>query len=341
VKKIDARLAKILADPDDDQLRLVYADELIERDDPRGELIQIQCAEEGGTGGRPGDDWRALRKKADRIIAKHQKAWLAPFRESIYRWAFERGFLGHVWGDPADFPKKAEVLFAMEPVETVHITGMKPAAAGKLGAKDVWRPVRVLDLSSQRMKGPEVTAFFAKARFEKLRELQIWRNPMGDDGAKSIAGAGLPPLRDLGVETCGLGPAGAEAIARVKLVERLGIGGNAIGDRGAKALAHLKVTHLDAASCEIGSEGAAALAAMAALVELDLRSNGVGDDGVIELARSKTIKKLDLGSNPLGAAGVKALLAMKQLEELSVWGEGLDEKSIAAVKKRFGEYAAR
>ena len=33
----------IFANPDDDAPRLVYADWLLERGDPRGEFIQIQC----------------------------------------------------------------------------------------------------------------------------------------------------------------------------------------------------------------------------------------------------------------------------------------------------------
>ena len=35
-------LAQIYANPDDDALRAVYADALLERGDPRGELITLQ-----------------------------------------------------------------------------------------------------------------------------------------------------------------------------------------------------------------------------------------------------------------------------------------------------------
>ena len=48
-RSIDALLADIYANPDDDAPRLVYADLLLERDDPRGELIRLQL--ERGRGG--------------------------------------------------------------------------------------------------------------------------------------------------------------------------------------------------------------------------------------------------------------------------------------------------
>jgi len=40
----NAFLQAILDDPDNDDLRLVYADWLEERGDPRGEFIRLQCA---------------------------------------------------------------------------------------------------------------------------------------------------------------------------------------------------------------------------------------------------------------------------------------------------------
>ncbi|HEU0035427.1 MAG TPA: TIGR02996 domain-containing protein [Kofleriaceae bacterium] len=43
IAKQDPLLARVLADPDDAGLRSVWADALIERDDPRGELISIQA----------------------------------------------------------------------------------------------------------------------------------------------------------------------------------------------------------------------------------------------------------------------------------------------------------
>lgn len=65
-------LGQVYAEPDDDTPRLVYADWLQQRDDPRGELIALQIARASSkarTGGR-------LRE--NELLAEHDAAWAAP-----------------------------------------------------------------------------------------------------------------------------------------------------------------------------------------------------------------------------------------------------------------------
>src|SRR4051794_31566535 len=66
--------AAILAAPDDLAPRLVYADWLSERGDPRGEHIVLQCAE-----GRE-DEARELRRRA--LWQRYGATWLAEDLES-------------------------------------------------------------------------------------------------------------------------------------------------------------------------------------------------------------------------------------------------------------------
>ena len=68
-------LAAIVEAPDDDAPRLVYADWLQSRGDPRGEFIQLQCQ----LAATPDDDRRrAMRIAENKLLAAHGKAWLAP-----------------------------------------------------------------------------------------------------------------------------------------------------------------------------------------------------------------------------------------------------------------------
>jgi len=88
---LDALLADVYADPDDDGARLVYADALLERGDPRGELITLQCrlAREPELPGA-----RELRRRISELVDSYGKQWLgelAPVVRAGYR--FERGFL--------------------------------------------------------------------------------------------------------------------------------------------------------------------------------------------------------------------------------------------------------
>ncbi|MEO8704327.1 MAG: TIGR02996 domain-containing protein [Kofleriaceae bacterium] len=72
----DAELeAAILANPDDDAAYLVYADYLMARDDPRGQLIVIQAQAEE----EPEKARRAvLRKAAGALIDQHREYFLGP-----------------------------------------------------------------------------------------------------------------------------------------------------------------------------------------------------------------------------------------------------------------------
>jgi uncharacterized protein (TIGR02996 family) len=75
----DAFLRAILAQPNDDNVRLVYADWLEEQGDPgsasRAEFLRL-TAELGATGGRKG--WRkALRKQLQKLAAELDTDWLA------------------------------------------------------------------------------------------------------------------------------------------------------------------------------------------------------------------------------------------------------------------------
>lgn len=74
---LEALLAAIYASPDDDAPRLVYADALLERGDPRGEFIVRQCR---------GD-------AANDLIEEHGDGWLDELAPLLVHSTFERGFL--------------------------------------------------------------------------------------------------------------------------------------------------------------------------------------------------------------------------------------------------------
>jgi uncharacterized protein (TIGR02996 family) len=81
-------LAAIYAQPDDDAPRLVYADALQERGDPRGELIalQIRLATETGE--------PAMRVRERELLREHGSAWLGALAPIVLApYAYERGFL--------------------------------------------------------------------------------------------------------------------------------------------------------------------------------------------------------------------------------------------------------
>ena len=89
-QNLEALLQAVYDAPADDAPRLVYADALLERGDPRGELItaQIRLATSYAIADRE------LRQREKELVTAHGKQWLgelAPVVMSGYR--FERGFL--------------------------------------------------------------------------------------------------------------------------------------------------------------------------------------------------------------------------------------------------------
>ena len=85
--EIEAALLRAICDaPHEDAPRLVYADWLTERGDPRGEFIAAQCLRTIESRER----WSAL-------LYQHEAVWAAHVRMlPSCRYRFERGFVSHV-----------------------------------------------------------------------------------------------------------------------------------------------------------------------------------------------------------------------------------------------------
>src|SRR4051812_28078438 len=76
-------LQAIRAEPDDDTVRLIYADWLMEQDDPvraeRGEFIRLQIEHARLP---PGHEQRQpLEQRQQELLARHWEAWIGPLRE--------------------------------------------------------------------------------------------------------------------------------------------------------------------------------------------------------------------------------------------------------------------
>jgi uncharacterized protein (TIGR02996 family) len=83
--KLEELLDAIYERPDDVDLRLVYADALLERGDPRGELITLQCQPQPTP---------AQSRRANALVKLHGLAWLGALAPVLASgWRFERGFL--------------------------------------------------------------------------------------------------------------------------------------------------------------------------------------------------------------------------------------------------------
>src|SRR5581483_12084459 len=96
----DAFLAAVVARPDDDLPRLIFADWLDEHGEPeRAEVIRLQCA--AARGDPDGDPLRgypatSARQRMIDLETAHRAAWLGPLARMVWQAEVRRGFVEHV-----------------------------------------------------------------------------------------------------------------------------------------------------------------------------------------------------------------------------------------------------
>ena len=252
-----ALLSAILADPDDDRPRLVYADWLERHGQfDRARLIRVQIEL-----ARQPDDAEAasaMQVEEEQLEAACKNA--LPQLDGITWGGFERGLVRSVYpATPAAFHRHA-------------------GAIGDMGS--------VYRVSFENLDGFDILAQVPDlARFT---ELDVCDDPhwglrdghpehrFNDDLQAVLASAHCPRLRTLRLNVCQLGPRGAKALAdcpRLESLVHLGLVDNYIGDEGVAALAaspHLTaVRNLSIYLNHIGPAGVEALAASASLGGLE------------------------------------------------------------------------
>jgi len=158
----DAFLAAIIAEPDDDALRLIFADYLDDHGQPeRAEFIRVQCklakleAQEVVPVYESAVNRAAIfnavldyqreqlrQRERELLFAANSNgthtnrcAWFEPFRKFCLvtqerdGWEFRRGFVESVTLSAADFYQHAAALFRAAPLTAVRLANLKPQRA--------------------------------------------------------------------------------------------------------------------------------------------------------------------------------------------------------------------
>lgn len=194
----DALHAAILAAPEDDTPRLVYADWLDEtgQADP-AEFIRVQVA----LARRPTLELQA-RERA--LLALHEDEWLAPYQmpggplRGGAHGQFRRGFIEIVWMTATDFRHRAEALFLGCPLRELRLTRTTELDLGKLMEYPLLSRLAGLDLSDRKL-GDAAARLVVWSPFTLgLEVLRLRGCGISDDGAARLAD-GDWPLRELDV----------------------------------------------------------------------------------------------------------------------------------------------
>jgi uncharacterized protein (TIGR02996 family) len=297
-----AFLETILADPDDNTARLVFADWLEEHGDPRGEFIRTQIAL---TDPRLDNANRVpLLLRAAELRAQHEEGWVEEIRELISEWTFERGFIERITIDAASFLRHADALFRHAPIRHVKFRDLGAPASPSNGS------------------ALPITKIAGSPHLERLLGLELTGNGLGDSGTEILATEARftrLDMLDLGMNFIELD--GIKALAESRKLANLRtlvLDHNPVHDMGIYALASCsqlaKLRTLRLQFCDVTPLGARYLAEAASLPcleALDVSHNELGDDGVRVLARARKLgqlRELRLQNCGVGALGVRLLL---------------------------------
>jgi uncharacterized protein (TIGR02996 family) len=303
-----ALLANILANPDDKKARLVYADLLQERGDPRGAFIVMQCVRAELPDGDPRIP--ELDTQIAASLAEHKKTWTALGENKGARWEFRRGFVEKLSLDASSLLANADTIFGAEPIEELSI----------------WK----ID-ESKRKHGTSRLAPILELPLVKIRRLSLARCSLVEADFVALANArtlGSVEVLDLtngGSETIPIAPlARATSLPRLR---ELKLGGCMMGDDAMAELARaptLRFARLIAPRNDFTAAACEAIAGATwapGLEHLDLSANEIlSDDGLRFLAESPrldALRSLVLEYCGLGPAAVDLVLGSPVFARLS------------------------
>ncbi len=363
-------IAQIVAQPDDDAPRLVYADWLIQRGDPRGEFITVQCAlaRYEATDADVGDVAK-LRSRERNLRRTHDQTWNAAAAEVAPSWAldYRRGFAEVV---TRSYTGEFDALAALRVVEPlVRAIRVESRALLKLAIDfaeieldDGWPDlaIAVTELAKPVHAGVRRLAFVKAApepaTLQAMLELpqSFVELDLGFDGR-------------LASKPTGFGPALAQRTSLETLTIRQLRHLDALGAKLA-TLPRLRSVTLE--NADIERKGLYALASIPALEALDVAENysafnlegidaarlieraphlrrlrlsklGLGDKQAIAIARSSAsarLTRLDLSRNGITDDGGLAIARsehLRGLRRLNLNANRLSAETKAAVRAAF------
>jgi uncharacterized protein (TIGR02996 family) len=181
----DALLRAVIADPDDDAPRLIYADWLDENGQcERAEFIRVQIA----LAGMSSDDGRRpeLRRVERRIIRRRGKHWTEPLRPLVLQHSFRRGFVETADCFADEFVSRGGDLFSLAPIRHLWLFNAHHCALQVSQCPYLNRPLSLI-LSHTWLGDRDVYHLAKSPFFGRLTSLSLARNRITGVGAIYLA----------------------------------------------------------------------------------------------------------------------------------------------------------
>jgi len=356
----EALRRSVVAEPDDDTPRLVYADWLDENGQPdRAAFIRAQVEAFRAEPYSP--KVRATAATAFALLQKHRLPWsehLLTLYVDAFRW--ERGFIGHVGVWPEHFARYAAALFAAEPVQSlrlnVDVAGVGPQHLRDVFAVPELRRLRRLEIAPTLAIPPEdYELVSACPHLAGLHDFSLRGNPIHPPWITGVLrGGAFPELQGLDFgEIPHLGTALTTGFARAdhRTLRRLDASGVVFTSDQLRGVLSSKCLR-QVEELRLGWHGRHSdtgplfhldlgwVVPWDRLLVLDVVGQRLGSDGVrgiVGVREAAALRWLGLANNALDSEAVRLLVAAKHLNlnHLDVSGNGLKPAAIMAIKARF------
>lgn len=342
--EIDDFIEAIIDEPDVDDHRLILADFLEERDDPRAGLIRLQF--EMKTLDKTDPKWSRLRSKELKLLKQHGGFGEPPKFGRILAW--HGGFVDEIETTLAQLATKSEELLAKTTVRAIQAKSESKRFKKILESKHLHR-LRKLTLKNNHIPNQEMCEFLALGSLSHLKELTIADGNLNNELAKTIGRMKhFEGLESLDLNGGGVTSVSAEAIVNSPFLNGLKSLGMRyfVCDKAAELIAgsdkFSSLTTLEF-SGEISDRGIAAIhnsSFRESLEELTIDSDlgsrissgfgnplpnlksltlasSVTDDVIVEIAGNySNLESLDLTYNSLTDVSAEALAKSKLLSSL-------------------------
>jgi uncharacterized protein (TIGR02996 family) len=182
-----AFLRAITAAPEDDLPRLIYADYLDERGDPRGEFIRIQVKLSRPDPQLSVREFRALRARERLLLYRHRSAWLGRLGGDWRGDAvFDRGFVVQVDVSARQFIRHAQSWLRREPIHKAALYG-SVSCMRELALCPALKRLTLLSLRNNELRREHVAQLLRSPYLTRLVELDLSNNHLGPGSGALLA----------------------------------------------------------------------------------------------------------------------------------------------------------
>ena len=308
VSKERQLLDAVVAAPDDETPRLVYADWLTDHGEPQGSFIRSQCHLAGLEEHDP--SWTALYARTERMRRIHEARWIEPLAaclpsrevwETTMR-EFRRGFVEHL-----ESPYQAmdwQVLSSLSRLTPLRTVALRPTGEA---------PDQV------------ASALRSAAEAHVAGALVLYSGgSLRQDAFDEVAPEVAATFTSFGVRSATVPPRAVARIAQLlgARLRSLTLGHTLVGDAGIVALAAYgllaQVNHLDLRGNQFGRAGVEALVSKwsDAPVELHLRDNPAASPYIERVLDWRPLRRLDLVGTVGDRAAIDQLLRSDSILDL-------------------------